>query len=493
MKHQKITVVTAMLTALKCFGNQPNTPKNILFLMCDDLKPLLNCYGDCRAITPNFDRLAERGFVFDNAFCQYPVCGPSRLSMLTGLRPTTSSAYENTQEQMWPETVRNIPSLPAYFKQNGYYTVSIGKVYHSPKETDLDSWSEPPVAFANHVYLLPKNRAKQEEFMRQHNAGAPWEEIGPKMLVACTEDADVADNEYMPGKHTDIAISKLRELADKKEPFFMGLGWSRPHYPFNAPKKYWNLYDREKIEVSGLEHIVPPENERVLRQKNWEVFDYGDVEDGPIDSALQKRMMHGYMACVSYVDAQLGRVLDELQQLGIAGQTVIVLIGDHGFHLGEHGLWGKFTHLEESARSPLIVADPGNLRAGSHISELVEFVDIYPSFCEMAGLPVPGHCEGSSLVPLMNGNSKHWKRAVFTQYNLGNAWGTSMRTEQYRYTEFIHPKTGKVQALSLYDLVKDPGSGRNFAYDDAYRPVVKQLHEQWLGGWQKQKEEMKCR
>ncbi len=481
-----------MLAALGIRGEQSGSDqKNILFLIADDLKPLLSCYGDNRIETPNFDRLAARGFVFENAFCQYPVCGPSRLSLLTGLRPTTSGAYENTQEQMWPEAVQHIPSLPSHLRQNGYRTVSIGKVYHSPTETDLNAWSEPPVAYANYVYLLPENRHRQDELMKQHKAGAPWKEISLKMLVACTEDADVSDNAYMSGKHTDTAIAKLQELAGKKEPFLMCLGWSLPHYPFNAPKKYWDLYDREKIEVSGLETIVRPQNEQVLRLKNWEPIDYGDVGDKPFDSALQKRMMHGYMACVSYVDAQLGRMLDELDRLGIADNTVISLIGDNGFHLGDHGLWGKFTHLEGSARCPLIVVDPGNPRAGSRISELVEFADIYPTFCEFAHLPVPAHCEGSSLIPLLSGVSKHWKTAVFTEYHLGDAWGTSMRTDRYRYTEFISHQTDKVKALSLYDLSQDPDSNVNVAYEPAYQSIVKQLHEQWLGGWQKQKMEIK--
>jgi arylsulfatase A-like enzyme len=266
----------------------------------------------------------------------------------------------------------------------------------------------------------------------------------------------------------------------------MCLGWFRPHYPFNAPKKYWDLYDREKIQVSGLETIVPPKNEKILRNKNWEVIDYGDVEDGPFDLALQKRMMHGYMACVSYVDAQLGRVLDELDRLGLSDHTAIILIGDHGFHLGDHGLWGKFTHLEEAAHCPLIVVDPGNGRAGSRVSGLAEFMDIYPTFCDLAKLPVPAHCEGRSLVPLLDGVSKPWKTAAFTEYHLGRAWGTSMRTARYRYTEFIDHQTGAVSEVSLYDLLKDPDSNENVAGDPDCQDVVKELHQQWAAGWQAQ-------
>jgi arylsulfatase A-like enzyme len=227
-------------------------------------------------------------------------------------------------------------------------------------------------------------------------------------------------------------------------------------------------------------------NEKVLRQKNYETIAYGDVKDGAFDLALQKRMMHGYMACVSYVDAQLGRVMDELDRLGIADHTAIVLIGDHGFHLGDHGLWGKFTHLENAARCPLIVVDPENPKAGSRISALTEFVDIYPTFCDLAGLPVPRHCEGSSLAPLLNDPSGPWKQAVFTEYHHGDAWGTSMRTERYRYTKFISHNTGGTIALSLYDLKKDPDSNVNVAYERDYQDALRTLDKVWESGWQAQ-------
>lgn len=487
MKKRMMSLVAAALAAGAFGASEQPAQKNILLLVADDLKPLLSCYGDTRIKTPNFDRLADRGFVFENAFCQYPVCGPSRLSFLTGLRSTTTGCYGNDHDDLWPETVQQIDSLPAYFKKNGYYTVSVGKSYHSPKETNLDAWSEPPIAYATHVYNLPENKAKQEALMEKHRQGTPWKEIAPQMLVAVTENADVPDNAYMPGKHTDAALEKLELLAERQQPFFMCLGWFRPHYPFNAPKKYWDLYDREKLQVSGLQTIVLPKNEKVLRGKNWEVAGYGDVDDGPFDLALQKRMLHGYMACVSYVDAQLGRMLDELDRLGLTDNTAIILIGDHGFHLGDHGLWGKFTHLEDAARVPLIVADPGSHKGGVHVNALAELVDIYPTFCELAGLPVPAHCEGTSVVPLLKDPFTPWKKAVFTEYHLGDAWGTSMRTERFRYTKFIKHSTGDLYALSLYDLKKDPGSTVNVADDPAYQKELKRLEKLHHAGWRAQK------
>lgn len=325
--------------------------------------------------------------------------------------------------------------------------------------------------------------------MEKHRQGAPWEEIRWKLLVAATEGEDVPDHYYETGKHTELALEKLEELAKLDQPFLLNVGWFRPHYPFNAPKRFWELYDRDAMEVSGLEFIVPPKNETMLRHKNWEAGGYADVPlDGPIDVELQKRMKHGYLACISYIDAMLGRMLDALDELGLADNTAVVLIGDHGFHLSEHGLWGKFTHLDASFHTPLIVSVPG-ITSGQSTSALIDFVDIYPSLCEIVDLPVPEHCQGDSFVPLMKDPSMPWRDASFSHFHRGDHWGLSMRTDRYRYTRFTLRDTDELIAHSLYDLEQDPLSGVNVVDDPAYQDVLESLQDLHQAGWQAQRVE----
>lgn len=461
--------------------------KNILFIIGDDLKPALNCYGEKQVVSPNIDKLARNGLIFNNAFCQWPVCGPSRQSFLTGMRPDSTGVYGN--ELVNDEQMRGNPSLPKTLRNHGYYTISVGKVYHNPTVQDLDAWSEPPKAIATHVYLSQENIDKMAEIEKKGLAeGKPWEEIRTEKLVACTEDADVSDEAYLEGEHCNMAIEKLRQrAADTSCPFFMAVGFFRPHYPFNAPKKYWDLYDRDHLNLA--DNPFRPRGANYVIDKNYETLAYGDVpKTEPFDEALQRRMLHGYYACVSYIDAQIGKLLDELDQLKLADDTIVVLIGDNGFHLGDHGLWGKFTHFEETARVPLVFSVPGVTHPGSRTRALAEYVDIYPSLCELNNIPIPAHAEGISVLPVLkNPAIDNWKKAAFTQYHLGDAWGLSMRTDRYRFTKWTNHKTGKVLDLELYDHFVDPQENENIAHDPQNKKLLSKLETLMRDGWKNAK------
>lgn len=462
-------------------SNKKQKKKNILFIICDDLKPALNCYGYKQVLSQNIDRLAHKGIVFDNNFCQYPVCGPSRQSFLSGMRPNSTGVYGN--ELVTDEQMRGKPSLPKYLKDNGYYTMSVGKVYHNPTVQDLGAWSEAPQSTGTHIYKLQKNIDKMAEIEKKGIAeGKSAEEIRTEKLVACTEDADVSDEDYTEGQECNMAIGKLRQRAiDKSHPFFLAVGFYRPHYPFVAPKKYWDMYDRSHLNLA--DNPFRPKNAKYILDKNYEPLCYGDVpKKEPFDEDLQRRMLHGYYACISYVDAQVGKLLDELDSLKLADDTIIIFIGDNGFHLGDHGLWGKFTHFEETARVPLIISVPG-MTSSKHSPALAEFVDIYPTLCELNGLSIPKHTEGSSLMPVLQSPSITWKRAAFTQYNLGDAWGLSLRIERYRFTKWTSHKTAQVLDLELYDHAVDPEENENIAHYPQNEKIVEELQKIMHAGW----------
>lgn len=465
-------VLGASLLASKAWADGGRR-KNVLFIITDDLRPQLGCHGNPQMISPHIDAMAARGTVFNRAYCQYPVCGPSRQSFLGGLRPDTLGVHDNRlvrEEDLPPHD-----SLPMTFRKNGYHTLSVGKVYHNSHHQDLDAWSEKPVALGAHVYNLPENQRRMEEIARKgEEEGWPPEEIRVRQLVAATEDADVPDDAYMPGKHTNIAIEKLRERAAEPDtPFFLALGYFRPHLPFNAPKRYWDMYEPE--DIHDAPNPFPPATAPFVRDRNWEAGGYGDVPDeGEYSPELRRRLVHGYYACVSYLDAQIGRLLSELDRLGLRDDTLIVLIGDHGFHLGEKNLFGKFTHFELDAHSPLIVVDPDS-PGGQATDALVEFVDIYPSLCELAGLHAPAHLDGKSFAPLLRDPGREWKEAAFTQYHLGDHQGRSMRTDRYRYTRWTHGVTGETMAHELYDLHADPRENENLANLAQYQGLVREL------------------
>ena len=446
---------------------------NVLFIAVDDLRPQLGCYGADHIVSPNIDRLGAEGLVFERAYCQQAVCAPSRASILSGCRPDTTRIYAlNTPLR---KAMPDILSLPQHFKNNGYETLSIGKIYHHPSD-DAPGWSIPPYRagrFGEGKAWKGRGYITQQaiEQMNKYNAEYP----GSQGRGPAYEAADVPDNKYPDGANTDHAIEELRRLKRGGKPFFMAMGFYKPHLPFNAPKKYWDLYKPKDIRLAD-NPFLPKDSPSYARTSWGELRNYyGIPRKGPCSEELARSLIHGYYACVSYTDSQVGRLLDELDRLDIRKDTVVILWGDHGWKLGEHSLWCKHTNFELDTRVPMIVSAPGRKKRGARTDALTEFVDIYPSLCELSGLDTPGHCEGTSFVPLIENPGRSWKSAAFSQYPRGKVMGYSVRTKRYRYTEWQDRKTKKPLARELYDHKEDPGENANIADKSRMKDIVEQL------------------
>jgi iduronate 2-sulfatase len=443
------------------------TRPNVLLICVDDLKPLLGCYGDKVIKSPNIDRLAARGVVFERAYCNQAVCAPSRNALLTGVRSTTLGIYDLGTN--FREAVSNTVTLPQYFKQHGYRTEALGKIFHvgHGNHEDPVSWSAPHFQQKSIAYVKPESRANQgltrEEalFSNQDARGLP--------RGAAWESADVPDDAYPDGKIADEAMRRLRMAKEKpNEPFFLAVGFLKPHLPFCAPKKYWDLYDRRSFTVPTLH--TAPEGAPKYAPSGWgELRQYSDIPDsGPLTDEQARTLIHGYHAAVSYMDAQLGRVLDEFDRLGLATNTIILLWGDHGWHLGDHGWWCKHDNYEQSTRIPLIVVAPGVTPPGTRATNaLVETVDIYPTLAELASLPAPQApqgIEGKSFVPALRNPNLGTKDHLYHAYPRGERIGRAIRTTRHRFVEWKVPGRAPDTAdLELYDYEADPLETKNLA------------------------------
>ena len=480
------------------------TRPNVLFIAVDDLRPELGIYGAGHVASPHIDQLGRQGTVFTHAYCQQALCNPSRASMLTGLRPDTLKVW-NLQTG-FRTTRPGAVTLPQHCQQQGYHSAGIGKIFHN-NLPDPASWSEPELHLRGYpfdpdaVYRSENEVAALEEGKRQITAegkrNAYLDKLGEWYLKNNSIEApDVPDDAYYDGAQTTAAIAKLRTLQAAGQPFFLGIGYYRPHLPFNVPKKYWDLYDRATLPLAPnayLPHDAPP----MAHNMNRELRGYRDFaaqprpDQGTLSEDRARLLRHGYFASVSYVDAQIGRLLSALEQSGLARNTIVVLWGDHGWKLGEHNAWGKMTNYEVDTRVPLIIRAPG-LRPGV-CAGLVESVDIYPTVCALAGLPTPPGLEGASLVPLMRDPRRPGKSAIFTQYLRDGIWaapdgvdymGRSIRTERHRYVEWRKWPSGDWAAHELYDLQKDPGENRNLANSPAAASLRQQLAVRLHRGWQ---------
>jgi iduronate 2-sulfatase len=440
--------------------------RNVLFIAVDDLRPKLGCYGDRAARTPNIDRLAARGMTYERAYCQQAVCGPSRASLLTGLRPDTTRVYDlkTTFRTALPRAV----TLPEHFKNSGYHAESIGKIFHGdPATLDRQSWSvaeQFPILPKRDQYVLAENKDDQD----------PWKK------TSALERADVPDNGYRDGQIADAALEALSRLKNK--PFFLGVGFNKPHLPFAAPSRYWDLYRPEELPLPANPYLAEDAPKHAL-QAYSELRSYADyAEKGPIPERKVRAALHGYYACVSYIDAQVGKLLDALDRLGLANNTVVALWGDHGWHLGEQDYWGKTTNFEVCARAPLILSIPGET-GGRRTQALTEFVDVYPTLAEVCGLAKPEGLEGISLMPLFRDPRRAWKRAAFSQYpREGGVMGYSMRTARYRFTEWLNAR-GEREGIELYDHERDPNETRNIAGQSAHKELVAELARARKAGW----------
>lgn len=464
-------------------GEAGHTRLNVLFIAVDDLRPELGCYGAPAVLTPNIDRLAETGLLFNRAYCQQAFCSPSRASLLTGRRPDTTRVYDLTTD--FRAALPDVATLPQYFDRHGYHSQGMGKIFHN-KQDDAASWSVPhwDAQTENPIYGPEGRRAARQRRMNARAQGKPWRwEDGVK--GPAWEAPDVPDNALPDGITTDRAIAVLGEMRER--PFFLAVGYHKPHLPFVAPKKYWDLYSESEFELadnSGLGKDVP-----LAAMNDWETELRGYIgipEEGTIQEAAARKLVQGYHAAVSYVDAQVGRLLDALDRLGLRENTIVLLWGDHGWHFGDHGLWGKNTNFENATRVPMIVSVPGRA-AGVKTDALVELVDIYPTLVELCGLPEPAGLEGVSFGPLLDDPGRPWKKAVFSQQpreipDKGAGMGRTIRTARYRYTEWVVPNTDYYER-ELYDYDKDPSEMENLVAKPEYAAIAAELAARLRAGW----------
>ena len=479
----------------------PAPKPNVLFIAVDDLRPELGCYGASHVHSPHIDQLARTATVFTHAYCQQALCNPSRASMLTGLRPDTLQVW-NLQTDFRSTTPHAI-TLPQLFKANGYHTLNSGKLFHNIFP-EPPSWSEPDLRLPNYPFdpdavcrsdsEVSQLEARKQQITAAGNQARHIDQYGRWYLKNnATEAPDVPDNAYFDGAQTDAAIARLPQLQAANKPFFLSIGYYRPHLPFNAPKKYWDLYDRSKIPLAP-NPVIPQNAPPMAENRNRELRGYQDFKNAPtpdqgtVSEAQARLLRHGYLASVSYIDAQIGRLLAELDRLKLASNTIVVLWGDHGWKLGEHNAWGKMTNYEIDTRVPLLIRAPG-VQAGV-CPGLVESVDIYPTLCDLAGLKPPPNLEGTPLTPLLRRPKQPGKNAVFTQYLRDGIWvapdgvtymGRAIRTETHRYVDWSTFPANQLTATELYDLTADPAENKNIA--SASPKLCRQLATRLKAGW----------
>lgn len=453
-------------------GNKQKPYKpNVLFIIVDDLRPELGCYGISNIKSPNIDRLAKSGLVFLNSYANYPVCGASRASILSGIYPSQNRlvGWNCSQDNDLP----GIVSLPMYFRNNNYTTISLGKVYNN-FDDGKGSWDKkwtPPVenrwdyqSEKGKQIFAERNEKRQNDIKIRNINNLP--QPGPAY-----ERIDVPDLVYEDGRIAIRAIEELQNLQNNNKPFFLAVGFKKPHLPFNAPSKYWDIYDKTNIDLPSNYYF--PENAPNEARFNWgELRAYhGIPNEGPLDKETAIKLIHGYYACISFVDAQIGKVLTALENLEFAENTIIVLLGDHGFFLGEHGFWSKHSNLKRGAHSPLIMKVPWK-DSGIETNEFVEFVDIYPTLCELTDLPIPIHLQGKSFETLFDEPNKKWKDAIFYRMD-----GETILTKTHSYTEWINYNSGETYARMLFDHRLDEDENFNIAELDENKILIKNLSE----------------
>ncbi|MBN1417402.1 MAG: sulfatase [Planctomycetes bacterium] len=481
---------------------------NVLFIAVDDMRPELGCYGAEYMQTPNIDRLASRGILFNRAYCQQALCNPSRASLMTGRRPDTIAVHDLRRH--FRLGAPDVVTVAQHFKNHGYHSQAVSKIYHRGLDDRL-SWSAPHMRPPAPTYIgediLAQIEKTRQELARQGNdetrtPGKRDPATGNTLVLGSRkgvfvhgpswEAPDVADNVLCDGKTADRIIELLDEFKREGKPFFLACGFLKPHLPFVAPKRYFDLYPADSIALPD-NRFYPANVPDLALHRSLEFRVYSDIpDDGPIAKPLLRDSLRAYRACISYIDAQVGRVMSALERLGLDRNTVVVLWGDHGWHLGEQNLWGKMTNFEIATRVPMIICSPGQKHPGAKTDALVEFVDIYPTLCELCGLPMPGGLEGISLVPVMRDPQRKWKTAAFSQYPRPGHYpaeenirqmGYSMRTDRYRYTEWRDHKSGEVLARELYDYRADPQGNKNIAGDIESAELIDRLGRQLAEGW----------
>ena len=491
---------------------------NILFIAVDDLKPLLGSYGNQVIKTPNIDKLSSQATVFLNNHCQQAVCGPSRSSLLTGLYPDHTKVWD--LQTLIRDKNPEILTLPQHFKNNGYQTVAFGKIFDLrsvDKGHDKKSWTIP------YKNIDPSEMEASSSLVDAENriigpALGHYQKLETKKLIAkfikegrkngvknprayalskikpVTECIEIEDEGYMDGIIAKRGIETLSEFAGSEKPFFLALGFKKPHLPFVAPKKYWDMYESDEVAMAQFQNKAKGSPSQAYHNSG-EIgkytddegnFIYQNLKNERLSEDVQKHLIHGYYASVSYIDAQVGKVLDKLRELSLDDNTIVILWGDHGWHLGDHGLWCKHSNFEQATRSPMILSIPDV--DGQKISTPSSFVDIFPTLSDLAGIELPSHLEGNNLAPLIKGKESRIAKYAVSQYRRGEQiMGYAIRSDRYRFVKWIQRdyrnsppyNSGKTIATELYDYEKDPNETVNQANETEYQQIVEE-HEEYL-------------
>ncbi len=502
--------------SIQCIGCKQATteskPPNVIFISIDDLRPALGVYDDPIAITPHIDQIASEGTTFRQAFCQSAVCAPSRASLMTGVRPDSTRVWHLGDK--FREINNDAVTMPQYFSEHGYHTINLGKIFHNYMPDSI-SWDEPDLRPSKYLkedwlgrdgetfYIDPavhKSQVRKRDSLLKlrpvryadgWNTGPAW------------EAADVHDSMYYDGTQNELAKKALTRLAKGDKPFYMGLGFFRPHLPFTAPKKYWDLYDPNQIPMATNPNI--PEGAPLLTMNSmYELRHYdgfGHIGHPTSDYRMSEDtiriLRHGYYASISYVDKLVGDLITHLKDLDIYHNSIIVIWGDHGWKLGDHNSWGKMTNYNIDLQVPVIIRAPKQRNRGAHTYALTELVDLFPTICELAGIEIPTYMQGLSMAPLMDKPDRDWKTAAFSQFHRrpkvsadGQRYmGYSINTKTHHYIEWYdwdHEEglRGNLRETELYDRIHDPHETVNISFDENHIPVMNELSQKLARGWQ---------
>ncbi|MBX7208768.1 MAG: sulfatase-like hydrolase/transferase [Verrucomicrobiaceae bacterium] len=463
---------------------------NVLFIAVDDMRPELGCYGNTVVKTPNIDRIAARGMVFNHAYCQQAVCSPSRSSLLTGRRPDATKVWD--LETHFRVALPDAIALPQHFKENGYYCSALSKIYHHGFE-DGRSWNAPhwyPKGYEVDVDpndWTKRTTTRHEVNVSEYSAKATGDDNdkplenkkGKGKAGPAFEMSPKSDDELPDGATAAEAVKRIHALKRQGEPFFLAVGFIKPHLPFVSPKKYWDLYDPDKIPLPAIDHL-PEGCPEFAGHNNSELHNYVGVPKGnPIPADFAKTLRHGYYAAISFTDHNIGRLLDALEAEGLADNTIIVLWGDHGWQLGDHGLWHKHTNFEIATRAPLLISVPQQKTAGQKCDAPVEFLDVYPTLADVCGLSIPAGLDGKSLKPYLENAKAPMQKVAISQYPRGTpdgpAMGYSIRDEHYRCTFWRERSGEKIVATELYDELADPNETVSLADKPEMKSVIEAM------------------
>lgn len=513
-KHLNIfKLVCLLFVFVGCNSQEESLQKkhNVLFISIDDLRTSLGVYDDPIAISPNIDKLASEGFTLREAFCQSAVCAPSRASLMTGIRPDSTRVWHLGDK--FREINPNAVTMPQHFAKHGYHTVNLGKIFHNYMPDSI-SWHEPDLRPARYLkkdwlkrdgetfYISPEVNAsqivKRDSLLKLRpvryadgwNTGPAW------------EAAEVHDTMYYDGAQNVLVEKTLSRLAKSDKPFFMGLGYFRPHLPFTVPKKYWDMYDKEEIPLASNPNI--PENAPIQTMnsmyelRHYDGFGHISHPTGSyrMSEDTVRTLRQGYYASVSYVDKLIGDLIAHMKELGIYENTIIVIWGDHGYKLGDHNSWGKMTNYNIDLQVPIIIRYPGQKNRGAQTNAITELVDLFPTLCELADIETPDYMQGKSLVPLINDPKREWKKAAFSQFHRrpkvsadGKRYmGYSINTHKHHYIEWYtwNHKTGEKGDFinaELFDRINDPHEFKNVADELASKEIRDELSNQLTDGW----------